>query len=199
MWLPELHRAITRHCFWTVSTCLVGRCDNQSCIALSQGTEDTVCIPSSQALLLLMLLIPWCNLICSELVHSILLFKVSLIWEVLLMSADYSYWVILMSADYRVHLHVFKKMQLQSSKSCMCVTSAEKFKKRQSWKMWPVFLYFANQPLSSLYREVWRNGKGDRVKERACEWVAHELCIVKKNKAQKWKHIFKKKTISLEH
>ena len=36
-----------------------------------------------------------------------------------------------MSADYRVHLHVFKKVQLQSSKSCMCVTSTEKFKKRQ--------------------------------------------------------------------
>ena len=132
-----------------------------------------------------MLLIPWCNLICSELVHSILLFKVSLIWEVLLMSADYSYWVILMSADYRVHLHVFKKIQLQSSKSCMCVTSAEKFKKRQSWKMWPVFLYFAKQPLSSLYREVWRSGKGDRVKERACEWVESELCIVKNKKIKK--------------
>ena len=175
-----MHRAITRHCLWTVSTCLVGRCDNQSCIELSQGTEDTVCIPSSQVLFLLMLLIPWCNLICSELVHSILLFKVSLIWEVLLMSADYSYWVILISADYRVHLHVFKKMQLQSSKSCMSVTSAEKFKKRQSWKMWPVFLYFAKQPLSSLYREVWWSGKGDRVKERACEWVESELCIVKK-------------------
>ena len=141
-----------------------------------------------------MLLIPRCNLICSELVHSILLFKVSLIWEVLLMSADYSYWVILMSADYRVHLYVFKKIQLQSSKSCMCVTSAEKFKKRQSWKMWPVFLYFAKQPLSSLYREVWRSGKGDRVKERACEWVESELCIVKKKKksTEVKTYIFKK-------
>ena len=119
---------MTRHCLlpalvWWVDVI------HQSCITLSQGTEDTVCIPSSQALLLLMLLIPQCNLICSELVHSILLFKVSLIWEVLLMSADYRYWVLLMSADYRVHLHVFKKMQLQSSKSCMCVTSAEKFKR----------------------------------------------------------------------
>ena len=88
--------------------------------------------------------------------------------------------------------YTFLKIQLQHSKSCMCVTSAEKFKKRQSWKMWPVFLYFAKQPLSSLYREVWRSGKGDRVKERACEWVESELCIVKK-KAQKWKHIFLKK------
>ena len=118
-----------------------------------------------------MLLIPWCNLICSELVHSILLFKVSLI---------------------RVHLHVFKKMQLQSSKFCMCVTSAEKFKKRQSWKMWPVFLYFAKQPLSSLYREVWRSGKGDRVKERAYEWVESELCIVKKKSTEVKTYIFKK-------
>ena len=36
-----------------------------------------------------------------------------------------------MSADYRVHLHIFKKMQLQSSKSCMCVTSAKKFKRHR--------------------------------------------------------------------
>ena len=50
--------------------------------------------------------------------------------------------------------------------------------------MWPVFLYFAKQPLSSLYREVWCSGKGDRVKERACEWVESELCIVK-NKIKK--------------
>ena len=39
--------------------------------------------------------------------HSILLFKVRVI---------------------RVHLHVLKKMQLQSSKFCMCATSAEKLK-----------------------------------------------------------------------
>ena len=69
----------------------MGGRDNQSYIELSQGTEDTVCIPipSAQALLLLMLLIPRCNLLRSELMHSFLEFKLAVICKVLLMSADY--------------------------------------------------------------------------------------------------------------
>ena len=53
---------------------------------------------------------------------------------------------------------------------------------------------FAKQPLSSLYREVWWSGKGDKVKERACEWVESELCIVKnKIKSTEVKTYMKKK------
>ena len=144
---------------WTVSTCLVGRCDNQSCIELSQGTEDTVCIPSSQTLLLLMLLIPWCNLICSELVHSILLFKVSLI---------------------RVHLHFFLRKCSYKVPNPVCVRPLLKNSKRDRVEKCDLCFSILPSNLSVLYTGKYDGvGMGDRVKERACEWVESELCIVK--------------------
>ena len=108
-----------------------------------------------------MLLIPQCNLMCSEWVHSILLFEVGLICKVLFVSADY--WV---------HLQVFKKSGENNTVTnwqilYICDLCC-KIRKETELNIWPMFLYFVEHPLCSLYREVWWSGKGrgDRVKKK---------------------------------
>jgi len=112
-------------------------------------------------LFLVMLLISRCNLICSEWVHSILLFEVGLICKVLFVSADY--WV---------HLQVFKKSGENNTVTnwqilYICDLCC-KIRKETELNIWPMFLYFVEHPLCSLYREVWWSGKGrgDRVKKK---------------------------------
>ena len=82
------------------------------------------------------------------------------------MSADYSYLVMFMSAEYRVHLHVFKKMQLQSSKSYVCDLCRKIQKETELKNVTCVSLFF--QATSHFFVQgsmvEW---EGDRVKERA--------------------------------